>query len=396
VSRPVACTAAALLACAWIADVAAQDNAVLYGRLYPQLAFISVTDATQAGSGVSTLVAAPEGAADERRAELQAANSRFGFRGESALGRGLSVFWQIEQQVSVDAGGSQLASRDTFLGLRGPYGTVRAGLFDTVYKSLGDTLGFMGIGSGNFVSDSDILSRCGIGTSSACSFHLRRGNSIAYESPSLSGFEFQVQLSPDERRSADRDAWLASVGATWTHGPAYVAVAWELHEDFFGGSLNVPDALANHRDPRAHSRDTGLRASVRVDFGRHQVELDVARLAYRESGGADGRFASFVADRAAIAVRSRWTGSLDTQLGYIHAASGKCSLIGGADCSTSGLGGRQLVGGASYRLSRRTQLYAIAAKLWNDASARFSNLENGDAPAGADIVQAAVGIVTSF
>lgn len=388
--------ALALFACAWLAVAAAQDVTVLYGRLYPQLAHVAVTRATPAGSDVSTLVVPPEGAADERRFEVQAANSRFGFRGESSLGRGLSVIWQIEQQVSVDAGGAQLASRDTFLGLRGQYGTLRAGLFDTVYKSFGDTLGFLGIGSGNFVSDSDVLSRCGLGTSSSCSFHLRRANSIAYESPAMDGFEVQMQFSPDERRSDNRDAWLGSVGATWTHGPAYVAVAWEVHEDFFGASLNIRDSLANDRDPRASSHDTALRASARINLGRHDVELDAARLSYRERGGAPGRFASYVAGRAAIAVRSRWTGAFDTQIGYIHAARGKCSLVGGADCSTAGLGAQQVVAGASYRFSRRTHAYFIASKLWNGASARFSNLENGDAPAGADITQAAVGLVTSF
>ena len=71
---------------------------------------------------------------------------------------------------------------------------MRLGSMDTVYKNLGDTLSFLGVSSGNFISTSNILSKPGIGSSSASSFHLRRANSIVYESPEFGGFQFAVRL----------------------------------------------------------------------------------------------------------------------------------------------------------------------------------------------------------
>ena len=115
---------------------------------------------------------------------VEASNSRLGLRGEEPLSGGLKVVWQIEQAIDVDQGGTTLASRDTFVGLESDaWGTLRLGFMDTIYKDYGDTLGFLGIGSGNFVSISNVLSKSNLSDTSAASFHLRRGNSVKYESP---------------------------------------------------------------------------------------------------------------------------------------------------------------------------------------------------------------------
>jgi predicted porin len=374
----------------------AQSHAVVYGRLYPQLAYVRTSGATPVGAQVSTLVDPATGERNIAGAELQASNSRFGFRGSEALGGGMTAIWQIEQQVNVDAGGAGLASRETYLGLVHAYGALKLGLLDTVYKTIGDTQGFLGIGSGNFVSDSDVLSKCGLGTSSACSFHLRRANSVRYDSPSFDGLELQLQWSPDERRSANRNAWLVSAGIAFERGPLYLAVGYEQHSDLFGGSRNVRPELSNFDDPAARARDYAVRGSAKYAFGLHEVELDVARLAFRESSGAPGRFAEYDSLHSAISLRSRWSEAIRTQASYVYANAGSCALVDGASCSTAGLDGRQLSVGAAWYLSRRTYVYAIASYLRNDVSARYSNLANRDPAAGADITQAALGLATSF
>jgi predicted porin len=374
----------------------AQSQAVIYGRLYPQLAYVRTSGATPAGAEVSTLVVPATGDDRIAGAELQASNSRFGFRGVESLGAGVSALWQIEQQVNVDAGGATLASRDTYLGVAHPYGTLKLGLLDTVYKTIGDTQGFLGIGSGNFVSDSDVLSKCGLGTNSACSFHLRRANSVRYDSPAIDGFELQLQWSPDERKSANRNAWLLSAGIAFERGPLYLAIGYEQHADLFGGSRNVRPELSNFDDPAARARDYAVRGSAKYAFGLHEVEFDVARLAFRESGGAPGRFAAYDNLHGAISVRSRWSDAIHTQASYVYANAGQCALIDGGLCSTAGLDGRQLSLGVAWYLSRRTYAYAIASLLRNGTSARYSNLANRDPAAGAEIAQAALGLATSF
>lgn len=387
----------ATLALVAVSTAAAEGpSVVIYGRLYPQLTYARTSGATAADAQVSTLVAPPAGASRSQHFEVQAANSRLGLRGKEALAGDLDAIWQIEQQVSIDSGGSALASRDTFLGLQGTYGSIRLGNLDTVYKTIGDTLSFLGVSSGNFVSDSEVLSKCGIGTSSACSFHLRRGNSIRYDSAAVGGIEVQLQWSPDEQKTAARDARLMSSGVAFTRGPLYLAVGYEVHDDFFGGSRNVRSDLSNFADPAVRARDYGLRGAAKYDFGRHEIEFDAARLAYRESGGQRGRFQSYTNEHFGFSWRARWSATLRTQMAYVQALAGRCALAGGAACSTAGVDARQLSIGATYDFSRRTYAYLIGAKLWNGFSARYNNLENGAPDAGADITQVALGLAMSF
>ena len=167
--------------------VAAQ-TATIYGRLYPELVWLRMTGATQPGESLSTLASPPTGESISSIARVDSSNSRMGFRGDEPLGGGVRAFFQIEQRIIVDTGDSQLASRDTFVGLESDQlGRMKMGNFDTVYKEIGDSLSFLGVSSGNFVSNSNVLSKQGFGSSSAGSFHLRRANSVRYESPTLSG-----------------------------------------------------------------------------------------------------------------------------------------------------------------------------------------------------------------
>src|SRR5438128_2278018 len=148
----------------------AQSTSVtLYGRLYPEINFARMTGATAPGSGVSTLSGAPTGESFGTITKEDASNSRFGLRGSESFGNGWAAFFQIETRVLVDTGNPEatgFGSRDTYVGLTGAdWGLVKLGNMDTVYKNLGDSLSFLGVSSGNFVSNSNVLSKQGFGTS---------------------------------------------------------------------------------------------------------------------------------------------------------------------------------------------------------------------------------------
>jgi predicted porin len=389
----VSCALAALL-CAWHA---AAQSVTIYGRLYPELIWTRMRGATAPGTGVSTLAARPTGEAFSDVVKMDSSNSRFGLRGEEPLGGGLKAFFQIEQRIQVDTGGTQLASRDTFVGLQSDrFGALKMGGFDTVYKEIGDTLSFLGVSSGNFVSNSNVLSKQGFGTSSAGSFHLRRANSVRYESPPFGGVQALVQYSPDEARTASRNAYLWSAGVVYESGPLYAALAWELHNDTFGASRNVPAPLSNTADPHARSRDTGLRATAQYRFGRHTIEGNVAGIEYRERGGEAGRFERYRHATFSVGVDSKWSDAWRTAAAYVQAGAGSCRLFDGVACSTSGLDGRQLALGAAYYFSRRTYAFALYARLWNGRSAQYNNVDGIDVPPGADPQQFALGIAHGF
>ena len=378
------------------ADATAQ-SLTLYGRLYPEVIWTRMSGATPEGAPVSTLAARPTGEGFSSVIKMDSSNSRLGIRGDEPLGGGLKAIFQIEQDVLVDTGGSLTATRNTFVGLASErYGEVRLGRFDTVYKEVGDTLSFLGVSSGNFVSNSNLLSKQGFGTSSAGSFHLRRANSVRYTSPDYRGLQGLVQYSPDEAHSTSRNAYLWSIGATYRNGPFYGALAWELHNDTFGGSRNAPSALSNAGDPNARARDTALRATLEYRVGRHTIEGNLAEMRYREHGGKSGRFESYRHTSGSVGVVSRWGDAWRTAVAYSHAGAGSCALFDDVSCSTSGFDGRQVSLGAAYYLSRRTYLFALYARVWNGASAQYNNVDCIDVPPGADPQQFALGITHNF
>src|SRR5438105_4002386 len=133
-----------------------------YGKLYPQFMYGTSKGATQPGDSVSTLVSTSEvltgSAVTENGARwaVDTQNSYLGFRGERGLGAGgLKAIWQIESSVNFEnpgTTGSGFSTRNSFVGLRNNWGTVKLGNFDTVYKEYGDTFQMFGVSSGNFVS----------------------------------------------------------------------------------------------------------------------------------------------------------------------------------------------------------------------------------------------------
>jgi predicted porin len=380
--------------------VAEAQSVTIYGRLYPQAIVVNTRGPTAPGTTVSTLVDTPTEASAVRISNVfgvDASNSRLGFRGVEPLGDGMSAFFQIEQTVAIDTSGAALASRDSFVGVSSDkWGTVKLGNMDTVYKNLGDTLSFLGVSSGNIVSNSNILSKPGMGLSSSGSFHLRRANSVNYATPEISGFQALVTYSPDEAKTATRRADLWSVGAKYENGPIYAALAWERHNDFFGGSRNSRSALSNFSNQNADSEDDAIRATLQYKFGRHSVEGNVAYMEYDETGGQAGRFENYHHYAWNVALESRWSDAWRSAVGYARAEKGSCSLVGGASCSTEGLDGSQVSLGAAYYFSKRTYAFALFTKLWNGKSAVYNNMANFDPARGADIDQFALGVAHNF
>src|SRR5690606_38716265 len=69
---------------------------------------------------------------------LSSNSSRIGFRGTLDINEGLQAFYQLEAGYDADDGtDGSLASRNTFAGLRGAFGAIQAGQFDTPVKNIG-------------------------------------------------------------------------------------------------------------------------------------------------------------------------------------------------------------------------------------------------------------------
>jgi len=139
-------------------------------------------------------------------------SSNLGFRGEEKIGGGLAAIWQIESGVAVDSGGSSIASRNTAIGLKGGWGSLRLGQWDTPYKVISgitDPMYFTGItytgaliGTPGFGVGPVTIGAPGASSANA-SFERRQGNSVQYWSPAFAGATFRFAYSANESRTAN-------------------------------------------------------------------------------------------------------------------------------------------------------------------------------------------------
>ena len=394
------------------------DKWEIYGKFYPELTHSSGTGASS-GASSSTLGTAPAGGgAITNRWEMQVNNTYIGFRGERNLGRGMKAIGQLEQSVSLDEGTTQanaaglspsFGNRDSFAGLDTNWGTVRLGNMDTPFKRYGDTLGFLGVGSGNFVSPNNVIRRIGSGSnSSASSFNLRRANAVDYATPTLlGGVQVAAQYSlgnPTESGAgnaginpgSNRFPRVASLGVKWEQGPYYLAAATETHFDLFGGSSNAGGAVSNAGLASVRSKDRAVQLTAVYKIGVHSIEADVNNKRYKENGATVANsFDEYKNNAYEVVWEARWTSQWRTTLSYIKATAGSCSVVN-AGCSTDGLDGTQINAGVAYFLDPSTHVFGLFSRLTNGTAARFNNTASQTVNAGEDITQVAFGISYSF
>src|SRR3982074_55378 len=115
---------------------------------------------------------------------------------------GMAVVAQLESQVDIASAPNERAAfgtRDSFLGVEGPWGAVKAGKTDTPYKkatsamdpftrTLGDYNSIMGNTGGD----------------NRAEFDWRINHAIWYESPILQGFQFSALISPGQNYAKDK------------------------------------------------------------------------------------------------------------------------------------------------------------------------------------------------
>ena len=395
----VALAVGALFAAPVLAQTTA-SSVQIYGRLYPQFGSFKSSGATVAGAVPSNLVTST-GGNHARRSSVNSTNSRIGFRGQEALGSEMRAIWQIETRVRIDdATGGAWANRDSFVGVRGNFGSVKLGNIRSIYRIYGPAVGMFDIQPGNFVSTSNVLSEIGL-DQNGTGFHVRQPNSLQYETPEFGGFQVGIHYSPDETKGNPgntRDARLWAVAAKYETKQFSASVQHQRNSDMFDGSNNVAAALSNLGVAGARSKDTGTRLSVEYQINpQHRLGFDVARLEFTETGqAAAGDFQSYEKTTWDIGWEARWGGPWRTSLSYARAGDGECTLSGGVACSTAGLESSQVNAGVAYDFSRRTYLFGIVSRLNNGPSARFDNWPNGTPSRGADTAQWALGIRHAF
>lgn len=383
--------------------LAGAQSVQVYGKLYPYVEQESGSGPSPVGTTVSTLAPAATGVKGVNTIKgMSSGNSYIGFRGTEDMGGGLKAIFQLEGVALPDSGVGGQWNRNTFVGISSDrFGTVKLGLMDTVFKEYGDTLGILGISSGTPVSTSNILRKVGFGTNNASRFHERRANSIRYDSPTIGGFEGGLQVATQEDQSATPSAGAAktySMGVKYDNGPIYAALAYEIHDNWFGGSINT--ATSSMRNNGAanrgeKSKDKALQATVewRIVKG-HTVEFDVIKKKYHEDAVVTGRFQDYENTAWMVGYDGRFD-QFRFMAHYVKSAAGSCTRVAAA-CTTTGLEGNQVTAGLAYYLSKRTFVYGVFSQMTNGAAARFSASDFGAPTPGEDVRHLMAGISHTF
>jgi predicted porin len=139
------------------------------------------------------------------KAGIASNSSYFGVRARHNLApygwEGWSIVAQLEAQIDAAASPTERAafgSRDSYVGLEGPWGAIKAGKSDTPYKKstaamdpFANTLGDYNSIMGNTGGDN------------RAEFDWRMNHAIWYESPIVSGFQFSALASPGQNYAQD-------------------------------------------------------------------------------------------------------------------------------------------------------------------------------------------------
>ena len=385
-----------------MATMVQAQSVQVYGRLYPYLNSEKASGATAIGTAGATLAGPATGPSSISGGVtgMAAGNSNIGFRGREDLGGGLKAKFQLEGTVTVDDGAAAgyTFNRNTFVGLEGGFGEIRLGFMDTVFKEYGDTIGVLGVSSGTPMSSSNILRKISFGANNAARFHERRANSVRYDSPEFGGIAgaFQVATQENPNLTTGIGAQLTySFGLKYDNGPLYLAIAHEIHDNWFGGSNNVPAAMRNNAQVGITSKDKATQATVEWRIsGDHKLEFDYIKKSYDENANVTGRFQSYSNTAYQVSIESRF-GQWRTVAQIVKSAAGSCTRVA-ATCSTAGLEGSKLIVGAAYSLSRRTYLFAVVDQMKNGASARFAANDFGAVNHGEDTKHLILGLSHGF
>lgn len=263
-------------------------------------------------------------------------SSRIGFKAKTELEGGLEAFVQIEQNIRFDEGAGNWASRDTFVGLRGDFGTVRLGQFDTPLKAVRGKVDMFG----DRIGDIRNLTRTSTSGSTNANignvFDERYKNGVHYQTPKFGNFVFDIHYTPHNSTGATVDNVQESYSMALSYEVKgfYAAVAYETFEG------------TNDLDPNA------LRVGMYYDFtsdfrlsGMYQSSSDVP-------GG----------DRSVYGLGASYKMGEYTLRGQYYIAD---------DNDVADSGASMLVIGADRRLGKDLTLYLAYGITSNDDAAAF-------------------------
>jgi len=216
---------AAAVAGAFVAPAAfAQSTVTIGGTIYTEVGHVS-TDRYADGN------------------IFQTPGSELSIKGQENLGGGMSAWFQCNTTFDVRGSDPQgMCGRNSALGLKGGFGNVYVGNWDTPFKraaGVNRIVNETGLAGASFLLTGGASSYNANATRG--SFSRRQNQSFHYETPNFNGFSAAVMTTSDNSATGTVSGTTAakprvnSIGAFYNNGPISLTAAYEKHENFVAG-----------------------------------------------------------------------------------------------------------------------------------------------------------------
>lgn len=292
---------------------------------------------------------------------LQSNASRFGFKGSEDLGDGLQAIYQFEAQIdSVNDKNAKVpfnGIRNSQLGLKGDFGTVFAGNWDTPYKLVHNKIELFD--NTTVFSAIQLVGMSGNGKN----FNTRQNNAIQYWTPNLGGFTGQVSYALDSAKTATTNKTALSLSGAYENDILYAGLGYEARGD----------------QTTASTSDSATRLLGAFKFPNGQVGVMMESM--------------IIADGVTTSARQRNMELAGTykvgssNLGAFLAKNGNYNDL-------ANTGARQLTFRYGYNFSKRSELYAAYTLLSNDSAANYGFFMGS--AAGSRLTGLGLGMIHSF
>jgi predicted porin len=286
--------------------------------------------------------------ASYNRMNLSSNASRLGFKGSKKIGN-LTGIWQVETELqpnlgATDTSNNRLASRDTFAGLRGDFGTIRAGKFDTPFKVAREPFNLFG----DQLGDMRNLTKVGTAT-----FDERLNNMLEYQTPVMNGFQAKVAHS-----------FHSGVAATnTTAGAEQKLDATSAALGYKAGNLDA--TLAYETYGADNNTTVGKRDATRAAIS-YKVTSDLRLAGFYQTADSKGGSTNDSAVVTGVGAEYAVTPSVSLKAHYVNRNADKAN----ADAKMYTLG-------AEYRYDKALRFYANYASVDNGTSAALTPWKEG-------------------
>ncbi len=292
-------------------------------------------------------------------------SSRIGFKGQLPAGS-VKFIYKLEQEARFDdSSGGTFASRNTYVGMKGGFGQIIAGIHDTPFKTVGSKWGIFG----DTVGERRAI--LGAGYIDGNQLNERAKNAIMYQYKN-DNLKFQALYAVDPEGSGggvdNNDNKVTSVGLLGKIGGFKYGVGYETWDNH--------SAIAN-------GDATRISVAYKFGFGSigaiwENIDSDTVTQWKRDVIGVNAKFKIGKAG--------------DIRLQYLEADDAE---------GTTATGANKIGIGYFHKMDKKLQLYAAYGATDNDANADFKAVDGGHGdevggPVGGNPSSVSVGMIYKF